>query len=265
MMSSPEGLLVGLFYSDDGTSLIPRPFDRVLAREDRMEWGGEEWRVARHALEEPPVVLALAAPENPFGDLLMQKARTGVWVLLGVSTVGLLLAVASTVRLTRSLDGLASAVEAVSLGDLDRTVDRSGPPEIGRIAAAFNEMTASLRRTLARLASQQSLAAVGEFAASIAHEVRNPLTAIRIDLERVEESLPDDSPLRPPQERALREIRRLDATVSEALHGARGGASRLGVVDLGEPLRRNRVRSICDCRTSRSKSGVMPEPSSNSC
>ena len=96
---------------------------------------------------------------------------------------------------------------------------------------------ASLRRTLSELADRERLAAVGEFAASLAHEVRNPLTAIRIDLQRVEERLPSDSPLREPQSRALKEISRLDATVSEALDVARTGRWRIGVVDLRAPLR----------------------------
>jgi signal transduction histidine kinase len=215
--AAPEGMLVGLYHAESGTSLIPRPFDRALARQDR--------------------VLALAAPRNPFEGLLAEKARTGVALLVLVSVIGLLLAIVITMRLTRSLDDLASAVEAVSRGELERTVDGAGPPEIGRIARAFNAMTSSLQETLAQLARRESLAAVGEFAASIAHEVRNPLTAIRVDLERVEEHLPEDSPLRPAHERALREVARLDATVSEALQGARGKEFRPGMLDLREPLR----------------------------
>jgi signal transduction histidine kinase len=235
--AAPEGMLVGLYHAESGTSLIPRPFDRALARQDRVQWGGEEWKTARHAFDEPPVMLALAAPRNPFEGLLAEKARTGVALLVLVSVIGLLLAIVITMRLTRSLDDLASAVEAVSRGELERTVDGAGPPEIGRIARAFNAMTSSLQETLAQLARRESLAAVGEFAASIAHEVRNPLTAIRVDLERVEEHLPEDSPLRPAHERALREVARLDATVSEALQGARGNAFRPGMLDLREPLR----------------------------
>ena len=52
--TAPEGMLVGLYDGVRGTSLIPRPFDRALAVEDRIEWGGEDWKTARHDFEEPP-------------------------------------------------------------------------------------------------------------------------------------------------------------------------------------------------------------------
>ena len=108
---------------------------------------------------------------------------------------------------------------------------------MGRVARAFNSMSASLRHTLDQLAERQSLAAVGEFAATLAHEVRNPLTAIRIDLQRLEEKLPDDPAIRAPAVRALQTLTRLDATVTGALRVARSGQATLGRIDLRDSLR----------------------------
>jgi signal transduction histidine kinase len=76
---------------------------------------------------------------------------------------------------------------------------------------------------------------VGEFAASLAHEVRNPITAIKIDLQALEERTPDDPMLREPLERALHEIKRLDATVGDALAMVRMGNGDQ-VLDLRVPL-----------------------------
>lgn len=87
-------------------------------------------------------------------------------------------------------------------------------------------------------AQREALAAVGGFAAALAHEIRNPLSSIRIDLQRVEEALPERSPLREPLARALREVGRLDRTVSGALRIARSGDVGSDVVDLRLPLRR---------------------------
>lgn len=87
-------------------------------------------------------------------------------------------------------------------------------------------------------ARPDALAAVGELAAVLAHEVRNPLTSIRIDLQHVEEMLPEDSALRAPLGRALREVQRLDRTVNGVLRIARSGAIAPGLLDLRDPLRR---------------------------
>jgi two-component system sensor histidine kinase HydH len=78
---------------------------------------------------------------------------------------------------------------------------------------------------------------VGEFAASLAHEVRNPLTSIRVDLQRIEEALPEDSETRDLLQRALSQVERLDHSVSGALRVARSGHIESEPVDLRESLR----------------------------
>lgn len=232
----PSGGVFGLFDASTGGSLLPRAFDRPLLSGDRFVWGGEEWIARRSELDDPGITVAVAAPLTPFIRPFEETAGRATLLLLSVAVLGFLVAVSVTRRLTRSMKALADAAEAVAGGDLERTIEVRGGDEIGRAGRAFNAMTESLRNTLAELSSRESLAAMGEFAASLAHEVRNPLTAIRIDLERVEEGIPEDSELKTPQERALREIGRLEETVSNALSGVRGGIQP-GLVDLRVPLR----------------------------
>jgi signal transduction histidine kinase len=154
-----------------------------------------------------------------------------------VALTGLAAAVLLTGRMTRSLRDLAAAAAAVSNGDLEQQVENPGVDEVGRVARAFNSMTKSLRRTLGELASRESLAAVGEFAASLAHEIRNPLTSVRVDLQAVEERLPDEPDLRVRLESALAEIDRLNLTVEDTLQVARRGQIGAEAVDLWDPLR----------------------------
>lgn len=230
------GTVVGAVDMATGSPLLPLPFDSGLLDDRRFTWGRDEWLTSRRTMTEPAVILVAAAPLSDFADPFEAAARQGLLWLGVVASAGLLLTYVLTRRMTRSLEQLASSAEAVSRGDLDARIEDPGSDEVGRVAGAFNTMTASLKQTLRELASRERLAAVGEFAASLAHEVRNPLTAIRIDLQRVEESLPVDSPLREAQARALREIGRLDATVSETLEVARTGRWRPGGVELAPPL-----------------------------
>ncbi|CAN5326058.1 hypothetical protein BH23GEM2_BH23GEM2_20370 [soil metagenome] len=218
------GAVLGVMERSTGRSLLPVPFDPALLESDAFQLAGERWLVSRRILNEPPLILVASAPLEPYTAPLRSVARDGLIALVVVSVAALLVAWLTAKGLTRSLEQLADAADAVALGDLNRTVRTTGGDEVGRVAQAFNSMTARLRQQLREMTRRGSLAAVGEFAASLAHEVRNPLTAIRIDLQRTEEQLPPGSALLAPIGRALREVSRLDRTVSGALRVARGGS-----------------------------------------
>ena len=82
------------------------------------------------------------------------------------------------------------------------------------------------------LAQREALAAVGEFASELAHEVRNPLTSVRLDLQRVSEVAGDAESVHNIASRVLRQVERIDRAVSGALRVARGGAMERRAVDL---------------------------------
>jgi signal transduction histidine kinase len=231
------GVVLTAFEPGTGVLLRPVPFDAALLDAHRFAWAGDEWLTARRAVVEPRLELAAAAALGPYTAPVRDVARRGLLVLLGVVLAGTALAAALADRLTASLGRLAVAAGAVARGDLDRRVEPAGPPEVARVAAAFNTMTANLRRTLGRLAERESLVAVNEFAAALAHEVRNPLSSIQLDLQEVEEGLPDGSPLRDLQLQALDDLRRLDRTVAAALGTARAGVVRPRGCDLLDPVR----------------------------
>jgi signal transduction histidine kinase len=234
--ASPGGASVGAVDRATGTSLLPVAFDAGLARGDDFTWNGERWLVARRVLDDPPVEMFAAAPLADYVVPFRAAARRGVIVLVIVAVLCVVAAAALTRRTTRALEELAATADAVASGDLGRTVRVPDGTEVGRLARAFNTMSESLRRTLDALARRESLAAVGEFAAGLAHEVRNPLTAIRIDLQRADEKLDAESSLRVPIRRALGQVERLDATVTGALRLARSGQVGDGMVDVLVPL-----------------------------
>lgn len=233
-----SGSVLALFDPRDGTPLHTLALEPELFHGSRFEWGGERWVVAHRRLYEPPLALALAGPVGPMADPLREAARRGMVALLLVTLGALLLTVLVGRRLTRPLERLARAADDVAGGRLDRKVPEDGPDELRRLAGAFNAMTAGLRRTLDRLSHYQSLAAMGELAASLAHEVRNPLTAVQVDLERARKRVAEGRPGADELlDRALRQLERLDASVTDALSLARSGRRELGPIELAEPLR----------------------------
>jgi signal transduction histidine kinase len=231
------GSLLGAFEPGTGASLLPLSIDPFLLREEQFRWREETWLSVRRSLEEPPLELVLAAPVTPFVAPFQESARRNLWILGGVTLFVLALAAVLTRGTTRALSRLADAAEAVAQGDLDREVDSKGRDEVGRVGRAFNSMTESLRNTLQELSQRRALAAVGEFAASLAHEVRNPLTSIRFDLQRMEEKLPDDEETPQLMARTIRKIDALNGSVSGALQVARSGTVKLEPIDLRAPLR----------------------------
>ena len=221
--AATAGAVITALDPATGALLLPAPFDPSLLRQDRFRWNDEEWIAIRRLVREPRVQLVAAAPVAPFAGPFRGAARRGALVLLVAAGLGVGAASLLTARLTRSLEHLAAAAGDVAGGHLGRRVEVRSHDEVGRVAGAFNAMTDSLRRTLDQLAERESLAAVNEFAAALAHEVRNPLTSIQLDLQDVEERLPDVSAERAIQARALDGLRRLDRTVAGALETARSG------------------------------------------
>ena len=184
---------------------------------------GAPWRAANKSIAEPALDFAVAAPAAAYVLPFQRSGRTGLLALALVTLLAFALSAYLTARLTRSLHRLVAATAAVSQGQLERRVEEAGPAEITALATAFNAMTDSLRRTLDELSRRSALAAVGEFAASLAHEVRNALTSVRVDLQRAERKLPVESPSRELVSRTLASVTRLNAAVTGALRVARSG------------------------------------------
>lgn len=131
-------------------------------------------------------------------------------------------------RATRSLDELTAAADRVGQGDFMPELPRAGRDEVGRLTVAFSAMTQEIRNKVEEIERSRQLAAVGEFAAELSHEIRNPLTAVKLNLQRIERMLErGDAPADAagPLRIALREIARLDRVVHGSLRLGRPAAT----------------------------------------
>jgi signal transduction histidine kinase len=227
---------ISAVLDEAGAPLGPLNMDPALLMRPGFLWAGEPWMAAHRRIAEPALVLTLAAPTAPASLPFTEAARRGLWALLLVSACGFLLALTLTRRITIPLERLADAADSVARGELDRRVEQDGPDEIRRLGVAFNTMTRSLQRTLRRISQQEAAAAIGSFAASLAHEVRNPLSAVRLDLERAREEVTDGDRVATLLDRALQQIDRLDATVSGSLRIARSGNVPMTTLDIRDPI-----------------------------
>lgn len=219
-----------------GALLLPLAGAAEFPGANRLAVNGAPWMVRLASLPDPAFDLAVGAPVAPYVTPFEHAGRIGLVALSAVALLALLLSGFLTSRLARSSGALVDAANAVAGGDLSRQAEPSGPREFHRLAGSFNTMTESLRRLVAELSERRALAAVGEFAASLAHEIRNALTSVQIDLERVDERT-EDAKNRGLVARALVHVRRLDAAVTGSLRIARSGHVVSEDVHLSEVLR----------------------------
>jgi signal transduction histidine kinase len=122
----------------------------------------------------------------------------GVVLLLGL-IAGYLIAR----QLAQPLRRLELTAGEIAGGDLDRRAPVEGTSEQRSLARSFNEMTERLARTLR---GQR------EFVADASHQLRTPLTGLRLRLEEIEAATPGED-----VDAALREVDRLSQMVTELL------------------------------------------------
>jgi signal transduction histidine kinase len=94
------------------------------------------------------------------------------------------------------------------------------------------------RERLDRLYRAERLASVGQLAAGVAHEIRNPLTAIRSTMQYLLRGFEETEPRHQLVAELLHEVDRINSTVGGLLSLSRSGEIRLVPIDLRDPLSR---------------------------
>ena len=89
-------------------------------------------------------------------------------------------------RLTRPLDLLVEGTARVASGDLEVELPGEGTDELGQLVVAFNGMTAALREATALAAQAERESAWRSMASQAAHEIKNPLTPMRLMLQQMQ-------------------------------------------------------------------------------
>lgn len=114
----------------------------------------------------------------------MEVALIGLAALvLGIGGAGVMAR-----RISRPLRELVAGAQAVARGDLTWRARVHARDEVGEVAAAFGFMAESLQKHIEERVRAERLVTLGALAAGIAHEVRNPLEAIKGAAQVIEKS-----------------------------------------------------------------------------
>lgn len=232
----PGGLVVTTLDREQQKALIDRVIAGAagLALRDGVptvvELDGQPSSFAAYsAVEGPPgVIVALVHANTEIDRVNRLLMRT----ILGAATLSLLFMIVVSQfvarRVTAPIVRLAAFAQDVSTSET-RGRAESGPDEVGRLGAAFNEMLERLDQAQKAVVKSEKLGLAGLFAARVAHDVRNPLSSIKIQTQLLNAGLADDSEARESTEAILQGVQQVEFVVK-------------GLLDLARPGQIDRVR-----------------------
>jgi len=131
-------------------------------------------------------------------DMHREIQRTRL-VLILIGLAGLLIGIGGAILLARRITGplkkLVEGTVEVSKGDFSHQIEISSQDEIGNLARSFNKMSCELLQSRKgieeahkKLTQAEKLASIGRLSATIAHEIRNPLTSVKLNIQKVLEA-----------------------------------------------------------------------------
>jgi len=190
---------------------------------------GDRYQDQRHSETLDQDILATAAPVFDAGDVVgavrltqsvdavndaIRRTVVGIAAVgLAVLLVALLAAYLLARGITRPIERLGRATELIASGDLDVRAPVEGSREQRSLARSFNVMTERLARLLR---------AQAEFVADASHQLRTPLTGLRLRIEEARVS-PDASERERHLDAGLDELDRMSSTIDDLLVLSRTG------------------------------------------
>lgn len=255
-----------LFVSD----LFPGFNDEDLPANQKFETEREELNYQILADQKGRRVLDVAVPAfSPAGSRLLNVRfyysfrtvdqrlaeihQAFLSIAFGAAIVSLLLAALVARRLTRPIQQLTDGARAIARGELETRIPMRGADELTVLASAFNDMAGSLgssrkeltqrneqltsaneelHRIYERLTRAERLAAVGQVAAGVSHEIDNPVGIILGYAQLLLEDFSAEDPRREDVQAIVDECLRCKRITGGLLGLARTGARQWEPVDL---------------------------------
>jgi len=133
----------------------------------------------------------LTLSTEKFSVFLRLSLIRRILAALVVLAIGTVVAVILAGRYSRPIEQMAEAAGKVAAGDFAQSLPVNRRDEIGQLARSFDHMIARLREDhdlRQRLRTAEHMATVGQFARSIAHEIKNPLNFISLSVDHMRDA-----------------------------------------------------------------------------
>jgi signal transduction histidine kinase len=166
--------------------------------------------------------VALIADTSELASTMRSVARTIVLAALLSVLVMVLVSQAVVRRVTSPLDRLVRFARELSPRE---SLARApvGNDEVGALAEAFNGMLERLEQSREALVRSEKLALAGLFAARVAHDIRNPLSSIKMQTQLLKARSHQDAETTATLGDVLHDISQVESVISDLLELARPG------------------------------------------
>ncbi len=145
--------------------------------------------------------------------------------ILGIGLVAVLLSSVLAYRFSQSISKpirqAAHLASEYGKGNLDASVSIDRPDEIGELVGSLNKLSRELKTLIEEKVSNENLVLMGEFASYIIHDLKNPLSGIRLLADGIHRKIPDGDPLKKYANEILLATQKLQDFVERTLDIAR--------------------------------------------
>ena len=175
--------------------------------------GGLVYNNSYHVVRSQQTGKAMAILSIPFFDSAASLERGRANVLANIVIVFVVILLFFTVLsftatrwLTFPLQLITRSLGRMSLNKENRPLDWKSNDEIGIMVREYNKMVANLERSKIELARSQKESAWREMAQQVAHEIKNPLTPIKLGLQQMEWNLQQGELSKEKAERSIQSV-----------------------------------------------------------
>ncbi|MCC6487909.1 MAG: HAMP domain-containing histidine kinase, partial [Candidatus Hydrogenedentes bacterium] len=144
-------------------------------------------------------------------------SRVAVTLLIAIVAIVLASLWLSSV-LGRPLASLAAVAHRIISGHTEERLGNMGMREADEVRLAVNRMLDELKLKEREIVRTATLATVGELTSRIVHEMRNPISSIRVNLQTICQASMPDSDCQELAEIAISQAERLEEMLNELLH-----------------------------------------------
>ena len=235
-----------------GTTLSKEVYDRVI--KEGKDWVGRafvvnEWYITAYTpiynIDRKPIgILYTGILEAKYRDIKWKM----IWINLGITVLGMIIAFFISLRIGNTIIKririLKKGTEAIASGNLDYRLSPDKLSGFDLLDEAFNDMTKSLKdrderlqKAHEQLTRSEKLAALGEMAAGVAHEINNPLGGILLYSNLVLEEIPENGTARENMQKIIHQTNRCKNIVQDLLDFARAPTGEMLPLQINDIVR----------------------------